>query len=95
MHETLLDDCFNTANVDEVKRKRSVTGLFHPLFPVPLGEPHQFLRLPESRPGEGPRKKEFGEVSGCGADLTGLLDIVGAAPHRIGGLLFRVVVKIS
>jgi len=64
LHEAFLYDCFNTANVDEVKGKRSPAGLFHPLFPVPLGEPHQFLRLPESRPGEGPRKKEFGEVSG-------------------------------
>jgi hypothetical protein len=92
--QTFLDNLLNTAHVDQVKSKRTIAGFFHPLFPVPVGEPDELLGLPELGPGEGPREEEFGKMS-CGrADLFGPVDIVGAAPHGIGGLLLWIISKV-
>src|SRR5271157_6512787 len=63
INETFLDNLFNTTNVDKVKGKRSLAGFFHSLFSISIRQPHELLRLPEFRPGEGPREEEFGKMS--------------------------------
>lgn len=93
--QAMVNDAFETTNVDQIERQCPATRAIDPRRTVLLGQADQFLSLAQLGPREGSGEQLSGEASDVCAPRLRLIDQALGIPHGVGPLLLRVVLVVG